>query len=93
MLQHPYSFSALRPTLASQKVTSIQDIKELLEYVQTQKDSNASVNVYDQEIVAHAAVVDQKIKQDQSGLLGGMVVGLNNVIAYKDHRLQAGSKF
>ncbi|CAH2560043.1 Asp-tRNA(Asn)/Glu-tRNA(Gln) amidotransferase subunit GatA [Cardinium endosymbiont of Oedothorax gibbosus] len=92
MLYHPDSFSSLRPLLASQNVTSIEVAGQLLQHIQTQKDLNAFVNVYDQEVIEHAAVVDQKIIEHKSGPLAGMVVGLKDMIAYKDHPLQAGSK-
>lgn len=92
MLHHPDSFSSLRSLLRSQKVTSIEVAGQLLQHIQTKKDLNAFVNVYDQEIVEHAAVVNQKIKEHKGGPLAGMVVGLKDMIAYKDHPLQAGSK-
>lgn len=92
MPHHHYSFGLLRSLLASQKVTTIEVTRQLLQHIQTQKDLNAFVNVYDQEIVEHAAVINQKIKQHKGGPLAGMVVGLKDMIAYKDHPLQAGSK-
>ncbi|WP_342265306.1 Asp-tRNA(Asn)/Glu-tRNA(Gln) amidotransferase subunit GatA [Cardinium endosymbiont of Philonthus spinipes] len=92
MLCHPYSFNALRPLLASQKVTSIEVVRQFLQHIHTQKDLNAFVNIYDQEIVEQAEVVNQKIKADKGGALAGMVIGLKDMVAYKDHPLQAGSK-
>ncbi|TSJ81089.1 MAG: Asp-tRNA(Asn)/Glu-tRNA(Gln) amidotransferase subunit GatA [Candidatus Cardinium sp.] len=92
MSDHYYSFSALRPLLASQKITVTEVVKQLLQDTQRQKELNAFVNVYDQEIIEGAPVVNQKIKQGKSGPLAGMVIGLKDMIAYKNHPLHAGSK-
>ncbi|WP_243517709.1 MULTISPECIES: Asp-tRNA(Asn)/Glu-tRNA(Gln) amidotransferase subunit GatA [unclassified Candidatus Cardinium] len=92
MAGYHYSFNPLRSLLASQKVTSMEVIKQLLQHIKEQQDLNAFVNVYDQEIVENAAVVNQKIKEGMGGPLAGMVIGLKDMVAYKDHPLQAGSK-
>ncbi len=92
MLDRHYSFSSLRPLLVSKKVTSLEVVNDLLHHIQRQKDLNAFVNVYDEEIVEKATIVNEKIKQDKGGPLAGMVIGLKDMIAYKDHPLQAGSK-
>ena len=36
--------------------------------------------------------VDKKIKEGKAGKLAGLIVGLKDVLAYKDHPLQASSK-
>ncbi len=53
---------------------------------------NAFLEVYDQEALAHAKVVDQKIANGTAGKLAGMVIGLKDVLCHKDHGLQGGSK-
>lgn len=92
MLPSCYSFSALRPLLASQKVTTTAVVAKLLQHIREQKELNAFVRVYDQEILAKSYEINQKIKQNQGGSLAGIVVGLKDMICYKDHPLQAGSK-
>ncbi|MGI2262220.1 Asp-tRNA(Asn)/Glu-tRNA(Gln) amidotransferase subunit GatA [Candidatus Cardinium hertigii] len=92
MLHSAYSFSLLRLLFASKKVTAMEVVDHLLQHIEIQKDLNAFVNVYDQEIIENAVLVNQKIAQNKGGSLAGMVVGLKDMIAYKDHPLQAGSK-
>lgn len=92
MVDHNYSFSELCPLLASQKVTAMEVTKQLLDNIDKQKDLNAFINVYDTEVIKEAATVNQKIKENKAGPLAGMVVGLKDMIAYKNHPLQAGSK-
>jgi aspartyl-tRNA(Asn)/glutamyl-tRNA(Gln) amidotransferase subunit A len=52
---------------------------------------NAFLSVYEQEALAKAVEVDKKIKNGTAGKLAGLIVGLKDVLAYKDHPLQAGS--
>ncbi|ROT47165.1 Asp-tRNA(Asn)/Glu-tRNA(Gln) amidotransferase subunit GatA [Candidatus Cardinium hertigii] len=92
MLHDYYSFNVLRPLLASQKVTVTEVVTKLLQHVQEQKDLNAFVNVYAQEILTKSYAINQKIQQAKGGALAGMVIGLKDMICYKDHPLQAGSK-
>lgn len=53
---------------------------------------NAFLGVYEDEALERAAAVDNKIKEGKAGKLAGLVVGLKDVLAYKDHPLQASSK-
>jgi len=53
---------------------------------------NAFLSVYEDEALKRAAAIDTKIKEGKAGKLAGLVVGLKDVLAYKDHPLQAGSK-
>lgn len=48
--------------------------------------------MYAEEAIQQAAVVDQKIKAGKAGKLAGLIVGLKDVLAYKDHPLQGSSK-
>jgi len=47
--------------------------------------------VYEQEALSRATEVNKKIKNGTAGKLAGLVVGLKDVLAYKDHPLQASS--
>ena len=48
--------------------------------------------MYEEEALAKASEVDQKIKAGKAGKLAGLVVGIKDVLSYKDHPLQAASK-
>lgn len=50
------------------------------------------LSVYGQEAIIRAREVDAKIKSNKAGRLAGLVVGLKDVLCYKDHPLQASSK-
>ena len=64
-----------------------------LEEIEKQKHLNAFLSVYADEALAKAKSLDQKRKSGKSiGKLHGVVIGLKDVIAYKDHPLTASSK-
>lgn len=67
-------------------------IQYFLSNIKAQQHLNVFLSVYDQEALVQAAHIDQKIKQGKAGKLAGLVVGIKDVLAYKDHPLQAASK-
>jgi aspartyl-tRNA(Asn)/glutamyl-tRNA(Gln) amidotransferase subunit A len=76
--------------------TGILSCTELVRYhlanIEKKKHLNAFLSVYGEEALLRAAEVDQKIKSGSAGKLAGLVVGLKDVLCYKDHPLQASSK-
>jgi len=76
-----------------QGVLSTQDlVRHHLENIKEKAHLNAFLSVYEDEALARALVVDEKIKTGKAGKLAGLIVGLKDVLAYKDHPLQASSK-
>ena len=76
-----------------QGVLSTQDlVLHHLENIKEKAHLNAFLSVYEDEALARALEVDKKIKTGKAGKLAGLIVGLKDVLAYKDHPLQASSK-
>jgi len=76
-----------------QGVLSTQDlVRHHLENIKEKAHLNAFLSVYEDEALARALVVDEKIKTGKAGELAGLIVGLKDVLAYEDHPLQASSK-
>eukprot|EP01132_Coremiostelium_polycephalum_P000007 gene7-9_t len=86
------SFSSLQDTLQKVPNTCTQVVEQCLHNVTEQQSLNAFVRTYDQEALACAIQVDKKLAQQQAGKLAGMVVGIKDLLCYKDHPVQAGSK-
>lgn len=65
-----------------------------LEKIEEQKDLNIYVNIFGEEAIARAKMLDQKFRKDPSklGKLFGAVVSIKDVICYKDHPVTAGSR-
>ena len=88
------------------KYNSLKDIKKDIQegitnctqlvdyYLKNIKDKaylNAFLEVYDDEARKQAQQVDQKINTGNAGKLAGMVIGIKDVLCYKDHPLQCSS--
>ncbi len=72
---------------------SCQDlVRHHLHNIREKSHLNAFLSVYEDEALARAAAIDIKIKEGNAGKLAGLVVGLKDVLAYKDHPLQASSR-
>ncbi|MCI4671545.1 MAG: Asp-tRNA(Asn)/Glu-tRNA(Gln) amidotransferase subunit GatA [Bacteroidia bacterium] len=63
-----------------------------LENIHSQSDLNIFLEVFEEEAIAKAKEVDQKIQNGTAGRLAGLVIGIKDVICYKGHRLSASSK-
>jgi len=67
-------------------------VKQFLTTIENKKHLNVYLSVYGQEALERACQIDLKIKAGKAGRLAGLVVGLKDVLCYKDHPLQASSK-
>lgn len=74
----------------------ITSCRELVTYFLTNIDKkkhlNAFLSVYHEEALQRAEAIDLKIKNGTAGKLAGLVVGLKDVLCYKDHPLQGSSR-
>jgi aspartyl-tRNA(Asn)/glutamyl-tRNA(Gln) amidotransferase subunit A len=74
-------------------VTCLQAVEHYLQQIQARQHLNAFVNVYADEAIARAKELDEKRKRGGAiAKLHGVVIGIKDVIAYKDHPLSASSK-
>ena len=75
-----------------QGVLSTRDlVQRHLDNIKQKAHLNAFLSVYEDEALQRAQEIDNKIKEGKSGKLAGLIVGLKDVLAYKDHPLQASS--
>jgi aspartyl-tRNA(Asn)/glutamyl-tRNA(Gln) amidotransferase subunit A len=71
----------------------VEAVRCYLELIRSRPQLNAFLNVYETEALECAAALDLQRQQGQPlGKLHGVVVGLKDVISYKDHPLSAASK-
>ena len=78
--------------LVARRMSCFQRVSNFLASIERQKSLNAFLSVYDKEALDAAALVDEKIAQGKAGKLAGLTIGIKDVFAYKNHRLQAASK-
>jgi len=82
----------LQRNLYNGSLTCSDRVNNFLANIDNKKHLNVFLSVYAQEAREHAAQVDSKIKNGTAGKLAGLVVGLKDVLSYKDHPVQASSK-
>ncbi|MBS1557858.1 MAG: Asp-tRNA(Asn)/Glu-tRNA(Gln) amidotransferase subunit GatA [Bacteroidetes bacterium] len=90
-MQHR-SYSQIRKQLEEGQLTCVELIKNHLAVIDQKNSLNAFLSVYGNEAIARAIEVDQKIKNHTAGKLAGLVVGIKDLLCYKDHPLQGSSK-
>ena len=75
------------------KATCLQAVEHYLQQIANSRHLNAFIEVYADEAISRAKLLDE---QRSSGKLGGklhgVVIGLKDVIAFKDHSLTASSR-
>ena len=74
------------------KNSILQLVKYYLERIEQYQYLNAFNEVFAEEALARAAIIDNKIKQANAGRLAGMVICIKDNICYKNHQVTASSK-
>ena len=91
-----FEFSSIERYHAQLKrgaVSCRQAVEHFLQQINTLKHLNAFIEVYAEEALQKAVDLDDKRSSGKPiGSLHGVVIGLKDIIAYKDHRLTASSK-
>jgi aspartyl-tRNA(Asn)/glutamyl-tRNA(Gln) amidotransferase subunit A len=85
-------FSELQQDLFQGETTCVAQVALHLKAIESHRHLNAFVEVYSEEALERASVIDQKIKNNTAGKLAGLVIGLKDVLCHQGHRLQGGSK-
>lgn len=86
------SYHSLKKALISGDVTCVSIVQNYLDRIQEHADLNAFVEVYSEEVMANAKIVDEKISSGKHGKLAGMVIGIKDNLCYQNHKVSAASK-
>jgi aspartyl-tRNA(Asn)/glutamyl-tRNA(Gln) amidotransferase subunit A len=79
--------------LSCGEVTCTEIVSSYLKQIENKKHLNAFIEVYAAEALEKAKSLDQKLKTPNSwGKLFGTVIGIKDVLCYKDHHVGAASK-
>ncbi len=91
-----FSFSSIEQYHAQLQegiLTCQQAVEYYLQKIEALRHLNAFIEVYKEEALQHAKQLDEKRKAGSPrGRLHGVVIGLKDVICYKDHRISASSR-
>ena len=73
--------------------TNVVDItKKYLQNIAENLHLNAFIDVYSDEVLEQARLVDEKLANCSAGKLAGMVIGIKDNLCYKNHKVSASSK-
>ena len=88
------SLNQVQTAIADGQITCSDLVKYYLEQIETSKDLNAYIEVFQEDALAQAKELDQRYQQDPSsvGRLFGMVISIKDVLCYKGHQVTAASK-
>jgi aspartyl-tRNA(Asn)/glutamyl-tRNA(Gln) amidotransferase subunit A len=86
------SFDDIQKSLENRETDCKAIVNYYLNNIKTKAHLNAFVEVYTDSALQQAAKVDDKIEAGNAGRLAGMVIGIKDVLVYKDHEINASSK-
>jgi aspartyl-tRNA(Asn)/glutamyl-tRNA(Gln) amidotransferase subunit A len=86
------SFREIQNDLQRGSISCHDLVRQYISNISQKAHLNVFLSVYEDEALSQATTIDQKIKTGTAGKLAGLVVGIKDVLAYKDHPLQASSK-
>lgn len=79
--------------LLNGQTTCVEAVRHYIYQIKAHSYLNAWLEVYEAEALQRAEMLDNSLKNGgQPGKLHGVIVGLKDVISYKDHHLSASSK-
>jgi aspartyl-tRNA(Asn)/glutamyl-tRNA(Gln) amidotransferase subunit A len=86
------SLSEIQHNLNQGTLTCESLVSEYLTRISAASDLHAFISVYDEEALNCSRVIDKKIKEKKAGKLAGLVIGLKDVFAHRNHPLTAASR-
>ncbi len=88
-----YSVKDYQTLLQNGKTTCVDAVSFYIHNIKSNKHLNAFLEVYEDEALQRAKQLDEKrASGETTGKLHGVVIGIKDVICYKDHAVSAGSR-
>lgn len=88
-----YSLETLQEDLFAGKTNCVALVQHYLERIEATRDLNIYVEVFENEALAQAALLDEKISnKEKVGRLAGMVISIKDVLCYQGHKVTAAAK-
>jgi aspartyl-tRNA(Asn)/glutamyl-tRNA(Gln) amidotransferase subunit A len=87
------SLSLFQEALKQKNIDLTSAVNHYLNAIEANKQLNVFLDVYADEALERAKMLQQKLdKGDKLGRLFGLVIGIKDVLVYKNHSVRAGSK-
>lgn len=86
------SLAQIKPLISQGQISCSDLARYYLNQNKKNEHLNAMLEVFEEEVLAQAALVDEKIKAGTAGKLAGMFIAVKDNICYKGHCVSASSK-
>ena len=86
------SFTEVQNALNNDTTNVVEITKSYLQNINKNLHLNAFNEVYSDEALEQARLVDAKLSNFSAGKLAGMVIGIKDNLCYKNHKVSASSK-
>ncbi len=86
------SLKAIKKDIADGNLTCHALVSHYIARIEKEKHLNAFLEVWGNEALQQAKIIDEKIKSGKAGKLAGMVIGIKDNICYKGHKVTGASK-
>lgn len=86
------SYKDISEKLKDKSTSCLEVVDHYLNNIKKKSHLNAFLEVFADEAREKAKIIDGKICEGKAGKLAGMVIGIKDVLCYKDHVVQASSK-
>ncbi|TZF83191.1 Asp-tRNA(Asn)/Glu-tRNA(Gln) amidotransferase subunit GatA [Pedobacter sp. BS3] len=87
-----YTLSEVQEDLQAGVITLPNLVEHYLQRIDEYAELNAFIEVFAGDVREKAIEIQQKIRNGTAGRLAGMVIGLKDIIAYKDHKVSVCSR-
>ena len=87
-----HTLREIRNDLDQGNITCEALVQHYLRNIRENQSLNVFLEVYEEEALAKARVVDTKIKNNKAGKLAGLIFGIKDLLCLKDHKVSGGSK-
>ena len=87
-----HSLKEVQSELSSKSVSLKNVVSQYLQNIEARMNLNAFLEVWGDEALAQAEIIQQKIDNGTAGKLAGMVIAIKDNICYKNHKVSASSK-
>lgn len=91
-MKHYQRLSEVQTDIRSGALTLPALVDHYLQRIDAEWHLNAFIEVFTAGAKAEAIAINQKILDGTGGKLAGLVIGIKDLICYKDHQVSAGSK-
>ncbi len=84
-------YFTIKDDLLSGKINCEELVNVFLKNIKNSEHTNAYIEVYSNEALSKARLVDKKIKQGKAGKFAGLIISVKDLIAHENHAVSGGS--